>query len=140
MNPITATGMTGSAGLARSTSLATSVGLTNSASLNDATRLAALMDSGPSSKATVGDSARNNEPEVRAAFQEVVAGTFYKMMLDSLRSSQSELPYLGGGQTEKIFSAQFDQLISSNLSQSHGDWFSNSLFDVSRAKLGLPTK
>lgn len=74
--------------------------------------------------------------ELRSAYQELVAGTFYKMMLKALRSTQSDLPYIGGGQTEKLFSAQFDDLVTTDLSKSHGDWFSDPLFQASKGRLG----
>lgn len=131
MNPITSMGTGGSA---RATIPVGSSSLPDSPELADAASLTGLQKLQQSSKATDPGA----EPEIRAAYQEVVSGTFYKMMMDALRSAQSELPYIGGGQTEKIFSAQFDQLITSNLSQTHGEWFSNALFDVSKSRLGLP--
>ncbi len=75
------------------------------------------------------------EKELKSAYQELVAGTFYKMMLKALRSGESDLPYIGGGQTEKLFSAQFDDLITTDLSKSHGDWFSDPLFQASQSRL-----
>lgn len=75
--------------------------------------------------------------ELQSAYQELVAGTFYKMMLKALRSTQTDLPYIGGGQTEKLFSAQFDDLVTTDLSKSHGDWFSDPLFQASKGRLGV---
>jgi Rod binding domain-containing protein len=56
----------------------------------------------------------------REAFQDFVAGTFFQQMLKALRSTENELPYIGGGQAEKVFRSQLDQFVSEDLAKTHG--------------------
>lgn len=81
-------------------------------------------------KIVAGQSApTTQEGEVRAKFQEFVAGTFYRQLLKELRRSQGENAYFHGGQAEKIFQEQFDQIVSQNLAKERGGQFADSLYD-----------
>ncbi len=66
--------------------------------------------------------------QTREAFQDFVAGTFYKQMLKAMRSSQSEVQYLGGSQGEKIFQSQLDQHLAETLAREQGAAFAEPLF------------
>ncbi|MAT16755.1 MAG: hypothetical protein CMJ46_15970 [Planctomyces sp.] len=59
--------------------------------------------------------------EVKAVFQEFVAGTFYSTMLKSLHSMHDKPAYMHGGQAEEIFQNQLDQVISKELATKHGE-------------------
>ncbi len=72
------------------------------------------------------------EAETRQAFQDFVAGTFYQQMLKSLRSSQGEIQYLGGGEAERMFRGQLDQHIAEQLGREHGAAFADPLYESFR--------
>jgi len=69
------------------------------------------------------------------AFQDFVAGTFYKQMLKALRSTQQSVQYMDGGQAEQAFRSQLDQQISEDLARSHGDVFAEGLYDGFQRRL-----
>lgn len=62
-----------------------------------------------------------------AAMGEFVGSVFFGQMLKALRSTQGETAYLGGGQGEKVFRQQFDQMLVDQLSQTHGPRLAGSL-------------
>ncbi len=63
------------------------------------------------------------------AFQDFVAGTFFKEMFKALRSTEGETPYLNGGQAEKMFRSQLDQTMAESMAKTHGAAFSNGLYE-----------
>ncbi|MCA9040692.1 MAG: rod-binding protein [Planctomycetaceae bacterium] len=63
----------------------------------------------------------NSVEEVKAVFQEFVAGTFYSSMLKSMHAMHDKPAYLHGGQAEEMFQNQLDQEISKELAAEHGD-------------------
>lgn len=69
-----------------------------------------------------------DQPEAQAKFQEFVAGTFYKLMLKSLRNGQQAPKYLNGGQAEKIFQGQLDDQFSGIMAQRSGAAISGPLY------------
>ncbi len=73
--------------------------------------------------------------QTKEAFQDFVAGTFFKMMLKSLRSTQGEVAYIGGGQAEQSFRGQLDQQIAEDLAREHGDAFAAPLYPNFRSYL-----
>ncbi len=73
--------------------------------------------------------------QTKQAFQDFVAGTFFKMMLKSLRSTQGEVAYIGGGQAEQTFRGQLDQQIAEELAREHGEAFSAPLYPNFRSYL-----
>lgn len=76
------------------------------------------------------DQANKKSPELKEAFQDFVAGTFYKQMFKSLRSGQNKPAYFHGGQAEEMFQAQLDQQISEDLAKGQGSAFSDTLFSA----------
>lgn len=79
--------------------------------------------SGVQSDSTLRNAAERAESveEVKAVFQEFVAGTFYSTMLKSLHSMHDKPAYMHGGQAEEIFQNQLDQVISKELATKHGE-------------------
>ncbi len=73
--------------------------------------------------------------KTKEAFQDFVAGTFFKMMLKSLRSTQGTVEYIGGGQAEQTFRGQLDQQIAEDLAREHGEAFSAPLYPNFRSYL-----
>ncbi len=79
-------------------------------------------------QASAPDRATGSSLETKQAFQNFVAGTFFKQMLKSLRSGQGEIQYLGGGQAEKMFRGQLDQQLAEDLAKDHGAHFAAPLY------------
>ncbi|HVX57542.1 MAG TPA: rod-binding protein [Candidatus Saccharimonadales bacterium] len=74
--------------------------------------------------------------ELREKFQEFVAGTFYKQMLKSMRSSQRKPAYFHGGQGEDVFQSQMDEIVTDNFAKNHGDTFAGNLYDIYQKQRG----
>jgi Rod binding domain-containing protein len=66
----------------------------------------------------------------REAFQDFVAGTFFKQMLKSLRATQGKPAYFHGGQAEEMFQSQLDQQVAEDLAKTHGAPFADRLFEA----------
>jgi flagellar protein FlgJ len=79
---------------------------------------------GPAAQGTKGPS-----PELREAFQDFVAGTFYQQMLKTLRKTQGQPAYFHGGQAEQIFQSQLDQQVAEDLARDHGAALAEPLFE-----------
>ena len=76
------------------------------------------------------DAPSGRQLKTREAFQDFVAGTFYKQMLKSLRQTLGKPAYLHGGQAEESFQAQLDQQVAEDLASSRGGAFADDLFDA----------
>jgi Rod binding domain-containing protein len=76
--------------------------------------------------------------EVRQAFQDFVAGTFYQQMLKSLRKGHSKPEYFHGGSAEEIFQSQLDQQVAEDLAKQHGAAFADPMFEAFARNLNLP--
>lgn len=61
-------------------------------------------------------------------FQEFVAGTFYKLMLKSLRSAQKPPKYMDGGQAEKVFQGQLDDKFADAMAKKSGHSIAGPLY------------
>ncbi len=57
---------------------------------------------------------------LQAAFRQFVGNTLYGQMLKSMRSTVGEPAYMHGGQTEKIFQQQLDQIMVEDLTEKSG--------------------
>lgn len=71
---------------------------------------------------------QKSSPEMKEAFQDFVAGTFYKQMFKALRSGQNKPAYFHGGQAEELFQSHMDQQVSEDLAKNQGSAFSDTLF------------
>lgn len=111
-----------------------------------ASQVATLTDEAPSSfaadltkaaKKSSTDTTGKTEKDdaTRKAFQDFVAGTFFKQMLKALRSGQDKPAYLHGGQAEEMFQSQLDQQVAEDLAKNHGSAFSDSLYESFRTQL-----
>ena len=69
----------------------------------------------------------HDKPSTKEAFQDFVAGTFYKQMLKSLRASHGKPAYFHGGQAEEMFQSQLDQQVAEDLAHRNGAAFSEPL-------------
>lgn len=68
--------------------------------------------------------------EIRKQFQNAIAGTFYRQMMKSLRSTTGKPAYLHGGQAEEIFRGQLDEIMADQLAAGSGQVFSDRLFEL----------
>jgi Rod binding domain-containing protein len=73
---------------------------------------------------------RPAESPTKAAFQDFVAGTFYKEMLKSLHKMHDKPAYFHGGQAEKIFQGQLDQQVAEDLARGRGGELADSLYQA----------
>ena len=53
---------------------------------------------------------RGNDAELQQTFQQAVAGMIFGEMMKAMRSTVGEPAYIHGGQAEKMFQQQMDQL------------------------------
>lgn len=77
------------------------------------------------------------EQTAREAFQDFVAGTFYKQMFKTLRKMHDKPAYFHGGQAEEMFQSQMDQMVAEDLAREQGSSFSDPLFSVFAQKFSL---
>jgi hypothetical protein len=70
------------------------------------------------------------QEKLREAFHNFVGQTFFSQMLSSLRSTQEGAAYFNGGQTEKIFQGQLDQILSEELTKSSADQIADPMFEL----------
>ena len=70
------------------------------------------------------------QEKLREAFHNFVGQTFFSQMLSSLRSTQEGAAYFNGGQTEKIFQGQLDQVLSEELTKSSADQIADPMFEL----------
>lgn len=68
--------------------------------------------------------------ELRKTFQDFVGQTFFSQMIASMRSTQQEPAYFHGGQAEKIFQGQLDQILSEEISKASASEISDPMFKL----------
>lgn len=70
----------------------------------------------------------NQDEELKKKFGEFVGETFYRQLFKAMRASTGKNAYLNGGQAEKMFQSQLDDLLIQQMSQSRGGSLSAELF------------
>ena len=68
--------------------------------------------------------------ELRKAFQDFVGQTLFSQMIGSMRATTQGAAYFNGGQAEKIFQGQLDQLLSEKLSEASAAKISDPMFKL----------
>lgn len=71
--------------------------------------------------------ASSSEP-LREAFQNFVGQTLFSQMIASMRSTQKESAYFHGGQAERIFQGQLDQILSEEMTKASASQISDPMF------------
>jgi Rod binding domain-containing protein len=71
-----------------------------------------------------------DNPALRKAFDQFVGQTFYGQMLQEMRKSQGEVAYMNGGQAEKIFTQQLDQMLTKKMSDSSANTLSGPMYKL----------
>lgn len=75
--------------------------------------------------------------ELKQAFQDFVGKTFFSQMIASMRSTQQESAYFNGGQAEKIFQGQLDQILTDEITKASSSQIAEPmyrLFQLQRSK------
>jgi Rod binding domain-containing protein len=81
-----------------------------------------------------------SEADLQGTFQKAVAGLFFGELMKSLRSTVGEPAYIHGGQAEKMFEAQLDQVLVESLAETSGGGLVDDLYRQFRVQLGLPAE
>ena len=76
-----------------------------------------------------GSSQPHSREELKRLYQQSIGGTFFRQMMKALRSSTGQAAYFNGGQAEKIFQGQLDELMIEKLSEASGGIFSDAMFE-----------
>lgn len=86
-----------------------------------------------------GDSAREgksnpnkDESELHKAFNDFVGQTLFGRLIASMRATQQEPAYMHGGQAEKIFQSQFDQLLAEEMTKASADTLADPMYELFR--------
>jgi hypothetical protein len=91
-----------------------------------------MESTGLNTKPTTGGS-----DELKQAFQDFVGKTFFSQMIASMRSTQQESAYFNGGQAEKIFQGQLDQILTEEITKASSSQIAEPmyrLFQLQRSK------
>lgn len=67
--------------------------------------------------------------ELRDKFNDFVAGSFFKSMLESMRKTVGKSQLIHGGRAEEIFRAQLDNTLVERMANQSGGGFSEKLFE-----------
>ncbi|MCE3016489.1 MAG: rod-binding protein [Pirellula sp.] len=81
--------------------------------------------------------ATGGSAELKQAFQDFVGKTFFSQMIASMRSTQQESTYFNGGQAEKIFQGQLDQILTDEITKASSSQIAEPmyrLFQLQRSK------
>lgn len=81
-----------------------------------------------------------SDAELESTFQKMVGGLFFSQLMKSLRSTTGEPAYIHGGQAEKLFESQLDQVLIEDLAETKGSPFVGDLYEQFRLQLRLPPK
>jgi peptidoglycan hydrolase FlgJ len=68
--------------------------------------------------------------ELRESFTNFVGESLFGQMLAAFRSSGSQPAYMGGGQAEKIFQGQLDQVLVQELTEASADKIAEPMFNL----------
>lgn len=105
---------------------------TESGDADKVTDTATMESAGLNTKPATGGS-----DELKQAFQDFVGKTFFSQMIASMRSTQQESAYFKGGQAEKIFQGQLDQILTDEITKASSSQIAEPmyrLFQLQRSK------
>ena len=77
------------------------------------------------------------EVTTREAFDDFVAGTFYRELLKGLESAAGSNPYFGGGRAEATFRAQLHGELADSLASAGGGSLTGALYEAFANQTGL---
>jgi peptidoglycan hydrolase FlgJ len=68
--------------------------------------------------------------ETRQAFDQFVGQTFFSQLIASMRTAQTENAYFNGGQAEKIFQGQLDQVLADEMTKASASQIADPMFEL----------
>jgi len=81
-----------------------------------------------------GPSVGEGDDALEKAFTDFVGQTLFAQVLSSMRSTQQEPAYFHGGQAEKIFQGQLDQILTEEISNASADKIAKPMYDLFRLR------
>lgn len=81
-----------------------------------------------------GPSLGAGDDALEKAFTDFVGQTLFAQVLSSMRSTQQEPAYFHGGQAEKIFQGQLDQILTEEISNASADKIAKPMYDLFRLR------
>ncbi len=81
-----------------------------------------------------GPSVGKGDDALEKAFTDFVGQTLFAQVLSSMRSTQQEPAYFHGGQAEKIFQGQLDQILTEEISNASADKIAKPMYDLFRLR------
>jgi hypothetical protein len=76
------------------------------------------------------NTASQNNPELRKAFDAFVGQTFYGQMLQSMGKTVGKPAYMYGGRTEEVFREKLNEVMADKLSQASAETFTGPMFEL----------
>lgn len=76
---------------------------------------------------------KQDDPQVREQFQQILGELLFGQMLKSMRKTVGQAAYFNGGRAEEIFTEQLDQQIAHNMSQTMADRFVGPMYELTMA-------
>lgn len=68
--------------------------------------------------------------ELKDVFTQFVGQTFFSQLIKSARSGMQESAYFHGGQGEKVFQAQLDQVFAEEMTEATGEQVADPMFEL----------
>lgn len=81
-------------------------------------------------KAAEDANSKQDQKELRGAFDAFVGKVFYGQLLAEMRKSVGKPAYFHGGRGEEVFQAQLDQVLGERMAQSNASQFSDAMFQL----------
>jgi hypothetical protein len=71
-----------------------------------------------------------DDDALRKAFTDFVGQTLFGQWIASMRSTQGDPAYMHGGQAERIFQNQLDQVLAEEMTKASADSFANPMYEL----------
>jgi len=73
---------------------------------------------------------KQDDKELRKAFDDFVGQTFYGQMLSAMRETVGKPAYMYGGRAEEVFQKQLDQVMAEKLSDATAATFTGPMYEL----------
>jgi len=81
-----------------------------------------------------GPGTARDDSELHKAFTDFVGQTLFGRLIASMRATQQEPAYMDGGQAEKIFQGQLDQVLAEEMTESSADTSADQMYELFRMR------
>ena len=71
-----------------------------------------------------------DDSKLKDAFTQFVGETFFSQLIESARSGLGESGYFNGGQAEKVFTGQLDQVLAEQMTEATGDQIADPMYQL----------